>query len=78
MGLSNLPLAAGAAHLKAFKRLGFEKRAKQPKGSHVIVSHSAGRMASIPMVNEVKRATLAKILAVNDIGEAEYLDAFRR
>ena len=76
MGQGDLPLAPGAAHVKAFKRVGWtlERRAKD---AHFILSHEeCAHVLSIPDHREVKRALLQKQIQLAGLSEEEYLACF--
>lgn len=75
MGQANLPLASGRRHRKAFKRLGFHQ--VRMEGDHAILRHADGRIGVLPMHREVKRTTLATLLAQLDVPEVDYCRAFR-
>ena len=78
MGLSNLPLASGHAHAKAFGRLGWtldEKR--RGRGTHLLLTKPGQRATlSIPVHKQVKRTIIADLIKLTGRSEEEYLRAF--
>lgn len=78
MGHSDLPLASGERHAKAFERCGWIRLARRGRGSHILLSRPGVPVTlSIPDHREVKRAVIAKLLKAAGVDEREYLDAFR-
>lgn len=81
MGLSNLPLAGGEDHEKAFTRLGWTRdRATKGRNPHIIlVKPGAPATLSIPnhKGKDVKRVLIAKLIKAAGVTEAEYLAAFK-
>ena len=77
MSLSDLPVAGGDAHKKAFERLGWAH--DRTKSSHHIMVKDGFNPLSIPCHKgrDVKRALLAKLLEIAKISEQDYLAAFR-
>lgn len=79
MGQSDLPLAKGIDHVRAFARLGWIKQPKRGKGSHIIMTKPGHRATlSIPNHDPVKRGTLAKLIQAADETIESYCAAFRR
>jgi predicted RNA binding protein YcfA (HicA-like mRNA interferase family) len=76
MGLKRLPHGSGERHARAFQRLGWERRPKEGKGSHIVVAKGRQRI-TIPAHPTVKRALLAGLLKRAGIREQEYLDAYK-
>lgn len=76
MGLKNLPDGSGERHARAFRRLGWELRRKEGKGSHIILAKGSLRI-TIPAHPSVKRALIAGLLKRAGISEREYLDAYK-
>ncbi len=78
MGLSNLPLASGAEHVKAFKRLEWilDTR-RRGRGKHFLLTKPGMRPTlSIPDHHQVKRTIIAAQIKLADITEDQYLKAF--
>jgi predicted RNA binding protein YcfA (HicA-like mRNA interferase family) len=70
MGLSELPLACGTDHKKAFEKFGWVERRT---GNHIIMTHSHfENPISIPNHKEVKRTTLKTILRSIGVTDAQY------
>ena len=78
MGQSNLPLASGADHVKAFAVFGWTWDGKRRgRGSHFILTKPGMRPTlSIPDHREVKRTLIAAQIALACIAEADYVSAF--
>jgi len=78
MGQSNLPLANGHAHAKAFERLGWTLDKKhRGRGKHLRLTKAGYRATlSIPDHREVKRTIIASLLKLADVSEEKYLQAF--
>jgi hypothetical protein len=76
VGLSELPDGSGDRHARAFCRLGWERKPKEGKGSHIIVAKGGLRL-SIPAHPSVKRTVLAKLLKQGGISVADYVRAYR-
>lgn len=79
MGLTNLPLASGDAHARAFERLGWIRDPKRRgRGKHILLTKPGMRPTlSIPDHREVKRTIIAALIKVAGVTEAAYLEAFR-
>ena len=79
MGQSDLPLASGRAHVKAFERLGWTLQPGRGKGSHsVLTKPGVAFMVVLPGHDEVSRALLAKVLQGAGVTVEEYVAAFGR
>lgn len=78
MGLSNLPLASGQAHAKAFVRLGWTLDTKRrARDKHLRLTKPGNRATlSIPAEREVKRTIIATLIKLAGVSEEEYLRAF--
>lgn len=77
MGQRDLPLASGAAHVRAFERAGWScAQKRRGRGKHFILSREGDGHLSIPDHKEVKRALLQKQIQRAGLTEAEYLDFF--
>jgi hypothetical protein len=78
MGLSNLPLASGAEHVKAFQRLEWVLDTKRRgRGTHFLLTKPGMRPTlSIPDHREVKRVIIAAQIKLAGITEEKYLKAF--
>jgi hypothetical protein len=78
MGLSNLPLASGSEHAKAFQRLGWTlDRKRRGRGKHLLLTKDSERATlSIPDHHEVKRTIIAALIALAGVTEENYLRAF--
>lgn len=78
MGLSNLPLASGAEHVKAFQRLEWVLDTKRRgRGTHFLLTKPGMRPTlSIPNHHQVKRAIIATQIKLAGITEEKYLTAF--
>jgi predicted RNA binding protein YcfA (HicA-like mRNA interferase family) len=78
MGQSNLPLASGKAHVRAFQRLEWVLDSKRRgRGKHFLLTKPGVRATlSIPDHEEVKRTIIASLIKIAGISEAEYLTAF--
>lgn len=78
MGLSNLPLASGSEHAKAFQRLGWTlDHKRRGRGKHFLLTRTGRRATlSIPDHHEVKRAIIAALIALAGVTEADYVKAF--
>lgn len=77
MGQSDLPLASGAKHVKAFVRAGWVQAAKKAKDAHFVLTKEGEPHAiSIPNHSEVKRALLQKQIRRAGMTDQEYLDCF--
>lgn len=79
MGLANLPLASGNAHVKAFERLGWKlNTTRRGRGKHFLLTKSGHRATlSIPDHHEVKRTIIAGLIKAAETSEEKYLKAFR-
>jgi len=77
MGQSNLPLAPGSAHVKAFERAGWRCAKKRAKDANFVLSKDGmmGRL-SIPAHKEVKRARLHAQIKLAGLTDEEYLSLF--
>jgi predicted RNA binding protein YcfA (HicA-like mRNA interferase family) len=74
MGISDLPLASGKDHQRAFEKLGWTLRRD---GNHLVMTHpNHENTISIPNHKEVKRATLHAILRHIGISDAQYRTFF--
>ena len=74
MSLFDLPLASGQAHRKVFERkFGFVCRRN---AEHIILVSASGQVISVPNHDEVKKATLKKILRACSIEDKTYRKAF--
>jgi hypothetical protein len=78
MGQSNLPLASGSEHVKAFRVFGWMWDGKRRgRGKHFILTKPHMRPAlSIPDHREVKRTIIADLIALAGITETDYVSAF--
>lgn len=78
MGLSNLPLASGHAHAKAFVRIGWTLDTKhRGRGKHLRLTKRGMRATlSIPDHREVKRTIIADLIKLAEVSEEKYLLAF--
>lgn len=80
MGQSDLPLASGEDHVRAFERLGWQRRAsaRGKKSNHVVLTRPGSTVTlSIPSHKEVKRRLIQKQIQLAGISEAAYLAAFK-
>jgi predicted RNA binding protein YcfA (HicA-like mRNA interferase family) len=75
MSLSDLPLASGKEHVKAFKYFGWIVRRE---AEHIIMTHPdrMGITLSIPNHKEVRRGTLKSLLKSAGITDKIYRDVF--
>jgi hypothetical protein len=80
MGQSDLPLASGGEHVKAFKRLGWEVclKTKRKNPHFLLEKEGESPTLSIPAHDEVKRALLQKQIQLAGISEAQYIAAFHK
>ncbi len=78
MGLRDLPLASGAQHVKAFEQFGWVCTRRSKKNHFILQKEGVDATLSIPDHKQVKRALLAKQIAIAGLTEEEYLEAFRR
>jgi hypothetical protein len=78
MGQSDLPLASGEKHVKAFERLGWNCCAKTKRKNPHFLLEKEGMKAtlSIPAHPEVKRRIVQKQIQLAGITEEEYIAAF--
>jgi hypothetical protein len=77
VGQSDLPLASGKEHVKAFERLGLVCASKKAKNAHFILKRAGHPHAvSIPDHREVKRALLQKQITRVGLTEEQYIEAF--
>lgn len=78
MGLANLPLASGTAHVNAFRRLGWKlNTTRRGRGKHFLMTKDGHRATlSIPDHREVKRAIIAGLIKAAGTSEEMYLRAF--
>jgi hypothetical protein len=77
VGAKDLPLASGAEHVKAFRRI--RGCRIERGGTHVIVSRTGyDAHVSIPQHREVSRPLLLKQLRLLGIDESVYVDAFKK
>lgn len=78
MGLSNLPLASGSEHVKAFQRLDWElDPRRRGRGKHFLLTKPGMRPTlSIPDHHQVKRTIIAAQIKLAGISEEKYLKAF--
>lgn len=78
MGLSDLPCASGAAHVKAFVAAGFVLQPRRGRGTHFLLKKPGVRWTlSIPDHKEVKRQLLSKQIANAGLTHDEYVELFR-
>jgi len=54
--MPKLPVVSGSKLIKTFKKMGFEK--VRQTGSHIVIKHADGRIATIPNHKEIKKGTL--------------------
>lgn len=75
MGLSDLPLASGQKHRKAFESLGWIVRRDS---NHIVMTHPAHPDVnlSIPNHDEVKKQTLKRIVATAGLTDKLYRAVF--
>lgn len=78
MGLSNLPLASGQAHARAFVCLGWTLDTKRrARSKHLRLTKPGNRATlSIPAEREVKRTIIATLIKLAEVSEEKYLRAF--
>lgn len=77
MGQSDLPLASGREHVKAFERSGWVCAAKKAKDAHFILSKpGCPHVMSIPDHREVKRTLLQKQIRRAGMTDDEYAQLF--
>jgi predicted RNA binding protein YcfA (HicA-like mRNA interferase family) len=78
MGHSNLPLANGHTHAKAFERLGWTlDKKRRGRGKHLRLTKPGNRATlSIPDHREVKRTIIAELIKLTGESEEKYLRAF--
>jgi hypothetical protein len=78
MGQSNLPLACGRDHARAFERLEWVLDPKRRgRGKHFLLTKPGMRPTlSIPDHNEVKRTIIAALIKLAEVSEEDYLRAF--
>jgi hypothetical protein len=76
VGQSDLPLAAGAEHVKAFKRAGWTQERKAKDAQFVLSHEECEHALSIPDKREVKRGLLQKQIQLAGLTEEEYLACF--
>lgn len=62
---------SGGEVVAALRRLGFDRVGQ--RGSHVKMKHPDGRIAVVPMHDEIARGTLASILRQAQVGIDELL-----
>jgi hypothetical protein len=78
VGQSDLPLASGSSHVKAFERAGWTCLKRRGNGKHFILSMEGKGHLSIPDHREVKRALLKGQIQNAGLTETEYLDFFHK
>lgn len=78
MGQSDLPLASGTEHVKAFERLGWGCIRRSKKGHFILGKSGVVCCPSIPDHKQVKRTLLQKQLRLAGISEEQYLASFHR
>jgi hypothetical protein len=78
MGQSNLPVACGRDHARAFQRLEWVLDTKRRgRGTHFLLTKPGLRPTlSIPDHHEVKRTIIASLIKLAGVSEEEYLRAF--
>jgi len=77
MSFSELPLASGRAHVKAFCSAGWTVRARKD-GSHIVLTNPAvAAVLSIPDHKEVRKGTLKQLIQDAGLTDAEYARIFR-
>jgi hypothetical protein len=77
VGQSDLPLASGKEHVKAFERLGLACAKKKAKDAHFVLKRNGfPHNISIPDHKEVKRALLQKQLRRVGLSDEQYVKAF--
>jgi HicA-like toxin of HicAB toxin-antitoxin system len=78
MGLSNLPLASGSEHARAFQRLEWVLDTKRRgRGKHYLLTKPGERATlSIPDHHQVKRTIIAALIKAARETEESYLKAF--
>jgi predicted RNA binding protein YcfA (HicA-like mRNA interferase family) len=78
MGQSQLPLASGTAHVKAFCRDGWEERKGKGKSNHhILIKPGNPATLSIPDHPQVKRTLLQKQIQRAGLTEERYLELYR-
>jgi hypothetical protein len=80
VGLSDLPLASGDQHARAFERCGWVRDTKRRgRGTHILLSRAGVRaVLSIPPKPEVSRALIAGQIKIAGLTQAEYLECFHK
>jgi predicted RNA binding protein YcfA (HicA-like mRNA interferase family) len=78
VGQSDLPLASGSAHVKAFEHAGWICLKRRGNGKHFILTKPGKGHLSIPDHKQVKRALLQKQIRLAGFTDAEYLELFKR
>jgi hypothetical protein len=78
VGQSDLPLASGAAHVKAFERAGWTCVKRRRGNKHYILTMEGKSHLSIPDHKQVKRTLLQKQIQRADLTETEYIALFRQ
>ena len=76
MGLRDLPLAAGSAHVAALERCGWRCTRRSAKNHYILEREGVEEILSIPDHKEVKRQLLQAQIRLAGISESEYLAAF--
>jgi hypothetical protein len=78
VGQGDLPLASGRQHARAFERRGWTQHPNRGKGHIILTKPGHTATLSVPDHDEVKRATLAKLIVAAGMTIEEYCKAFRR
>ena len=77
MSFSDLPMASGRAHVKAFCSIGWTVR-KRKDGSHIVLTKAGvAAVLSIPDHKEVRRGTLKELVRDAGLTDAEDALIFR-
>ena len=71
--MSRLPSVTGKEAIRAFERLGYER--KRQRGSHVIMDCEGCAPISVPEHGTVKRGLLLQLLKVAGFSQDEFRDA---
>ena len=78
MGQSDLPLASGSEHVKAFERAGWACVKRRRGNKHFVLTKEGKGHLSIPDHKQVKRTLLQKQIQLAGLTEAEYIAHFKR
>ncbi len=77
MGQSDLPVASGERHARAFERAGLQPLGRRGRGKHFLLQKPGSQhVISVPDHREVKRALIASQLKLAGISIQDYVSRY--